>query len=67
MAGKIRRMIDEIVEKKSRGNQILGNLTRTKIILKGINVNSYDAFSDDDLAVINQLRQIAREFNVSVY
>ena len=64
MTGKIRMMIDEIVQKRSKGNATIASSTRTKLILKGIDVSKYTAVSDDDPAVIAQLENIAREMGL---
>jgi len=64
VAGKIKSMIDELVRQKSKGNQIIANSTRTKLILKGINVNSYTSSSPDDEKVIANIKKIASEFGV---
>lgn len=66
MAGKIKSMIDELVRKQSNGNETIASLTRTKLILKGINVNNYTASSPDDENVIAQLRKVADEFGVKL-
>ncbi len=64
MTGKIRQMIDDIVQKRSKGNATIASSTRTKLILKGIDVSKYTAASDDDPAVIAQLENIAREMGL---
>ncbi len=66
MAGKINSMINAIVEGKSKGNSIIASSTRTKIILKGINVSNYNANSPDDPAIIEKLKVIAKEFGVTI-
>ena len=64
MSGKIRVMIDDIVQKRSKGNVTIAASTKTKLILKGIDVNKYTAVSDDDPAVIKKLEDIAREMGL---
>jgi len=66
MAGKINSMINAIVEGKSKGNSIIASSTRTKIILKGINVSNYNANSPDDPVIIEKLKVIAKEFGVTI-
>ena len=41
MAGKIKNMIDTIISKRANGNPTIETVTRTKLILKGINTNNY--------------------------
>ena len=57
-------MIDEIIEKKSRGNPTLVNATRTKLILKGINPASFSEASPDDPQVIARVVEVAREMGL---
>lgn len=64
MAGQIKRMIEQIVEKKARGDQALVYLIQAKLALKGINIQKYDASSEDDPLVIAKLHQIAKDFGV---
>ena len=64
MPGKIKLTIDSIVEKRSRGNPVLANTTRTKLIMKGIDISKYTATSEDDPAVLAKLDVIAKELGV---
>ena len=66
MAGQVRAMIDQIIEKRSNGNAILASTTQTKLILKGIDPNKYDANSPDDPQVIARLRELAAELSISL-
>ena len=64
MAGQIKKMIDEILEKKSHGNKLIMSAVTTKLMLKGIKPDAYNATSPDDPAVMNKLRDIAREMGI---
>jgi hypothetical protein len=64
MTGKIKQMIDEIVQKRSKGNATIASSTRTKLILKGIDIQKYSSFSDDDPQVIAKLQAIAAEMGL---
>lgn len=66
MAGQIKKMIDRIVSQRAKGNETLANITVTKLILRGIRVDDYDAASPDDPSVIDQLRTIASDLSVQV-
>lgn len=66
MAGQIKRMLDQIVEKRAKGNTLIANLTTTKLMLKGINPEKYNASSPDDPAVISRVRTVAKELGVSI-
>ncbi len=66
MAGQIYNIIQKIVTEKSKGNQVIANSVKTKIILKGIAINKYTPTSPDDLAVMQKLREIGLEFGLYV-
>lgn len=66
MTGRIRRMLDEVVEKRARGNPTIRSITVTKLVLKGIDPDKFNASSPDDAEVIARVRQIAAEFGVSL-
>ncbi len=64
MSGTIRRMIDTLIEKKTRGNPALVESAKAKLILKGLNPDSYTPSSPDDPAVMEKLRGIAAEMGI---
>jgi len=59
-------MIQRIVTQKARGNTIIANSVRTKMLLKGIAIDKYTPTSPDDPAVVKKLQDIAKEFGVTV-
>lgn len=63
MAGKIKNLIDQIVEQRSKGNAIVASSTRTKLILKGINPTKYNEHSEDDPVILQKLMEIAKELS----
>lgn len=66
MAGQIRRLLEKIVQDRSRGDSIIANTTKAKLILKGISFDKYTSASEDDPHVIERLRQIADELGVKL-
>jgi len=66
MAGQIRRLLEKIVHDRSRGDSVIANTTKAKLILKGINFDKYTSTSEDDPRVIERLRQIADELGVKL-
>ena len=66
MAGKIKRMLNEIIEKKSGGHPTLMSTTKTKLILKGFNPDRYDAQSPDDPEVIKKIMMTAKEMGIKL-
>ena len=59
-------MIQQVISQKSKGNMIIANSVRTKMYLKGIAVDKYTALSPDDAAVIQKIREVAKEFGVII-
>ena len=53
-------MIDTIVEQEAKGDQRLINITRTKLIVRGIHPDKYSAHSEDDPIIIRQLEKMTR-------
>ncbi len=66
MAGKIKQLIDQIVEQRSAGDETIARTTRTKLVLKGINPSDYTASSADDPSVVQQLRDIANQLGIEL-
>jgi hypothetical protein len=66
MTGKIRLLIDSLIEERSHGNPTLESTTKTKLLLKGIDSGKYAASSEDDPVVIDKIRQIAKDMNVQL-
>ena len=67
MAGKIRKMIDAIVDKRSRGVSRLAYTTRTKMLIKGIDSGAYNDNSADDPIILEKLKQFAIELGVDIH
>jgi hypothetical protein len=64
MAGQIKKIIDRIIEERSKGNPAIAQMTIAKLILKGLNPNKFDSCSEDDPEVISKLLNIAKQLNV---
>ena len=66
MPGKIKKMIDAIIEEKSKGSDLIKLTLKTKFVLKGIDPEKFDELSKDDPAVISKLKAIAEKLNVDI-
>jgi len=66
MAGKIKKIIDTIIEKRAQGNETLIATTRTKLLLKGINPNKFNSNSEDDHATIEKLKILAKDLGIII-
>jgi len=62
MAGKIKKMIDAIIEQRAKDNTMLQGVIRTKLMLKGIDPKKFTLLSDDDPAVISKLEALVKDF-----
>ena len=66
MAGQIQKMIQATITQKAKGNMVIENSIRTKMYLKGVAVDKFTAASPDDPAVVQKVREVAKEFGVIV-
>jgi hypothetical protein len=66
MAGKIKHIIDAIIQQRAKGNPAIVSTTRIKLIMKGINPDKFDQSSADDPAVIAKLQQLAQELELKI-
>ncbi len=66
MTGTIRSMIDQLVEKRAKGNPLVVETTKAKLFFKGINVESFDRSSPDDPLVEERIREIAADWGVAL-
>jgi hypothetical protein len=58
MAGKIKQMIDSIINQRAKDNTMLVGVIRTKLMLKGIDPGKFTASSDDDPVIIAKLEAV---------
>jgi hypothetical protein len=66
MAGQVKKIIDKIIQERSKGNATLILTTKTKLLLKGVNSDEWSALSDDNPAVLAKVKTMAAEFGISV-
>ena len=66
MSGQIRRMLDTIIKKRSKGNTTVAMTTKAKLILKGFNPDSFSYGSPDDPEMLAKVRQMAAELGVTL-
>jgi|APSaa5957512576_1039674.scaffolds.fasta_scaffold202236_2 hypothetical protein len=66
MAGKIKQMLDIIIEKRSNGQQLLISTTKTKLLIKGIDTEKFNSSSEDNPEIINKVMTLAKDFGVSL-
>lgn len=66
MAGQIHKMINTLIERRSKGNTTIAITTKTKLIFKGINPELYTAQSSDDPNIMKKIKDIAAEMGVTL-
>lgn len=66
MSGKIKVLIDKIIDERSKGDELLKEMTITKMILKGIDPKKYSSNSPDDPIIITKLEALAKELNLKI-
>jgi hypothetical protein len=66
VAGKIKQLIDQIIEQRSKGSEIIRNTTRAKLILKGVNPDKYTTSSADEPEILSRLQQIAADMGIKL-
>jgi prophage tail gpP-like protein len=66
MAGQIKLIIDKIVQERSKGNQTIAITTLTKLMLKGVDASKWTSVSADDPAVLQKVKDVAKEFGITV-
>lgn len=64
MTGKIKFLLDQILATRSRGDPFTEKLTRTKLLVKGIDVDLYTVNSPDDIGVLTKVKYAAKDFGV---
>jgi len=67
MSGKIKKMIDTIIEQRSNGSPVIAGTIKIKLILKGINPNKFTINFDDDPVIIKKIEQVADDLGVDLY
>ena len=66
MAGEVKRIIDQIIQQRSKGNPTVAQLMETKLILRGVDPAQFDETSEDDEDMIQTVTTIAQEMNVTL-
>ena len=66
MAGRVSRILDKIIEKRSGGNQTLVMSTKTKLILKGLNPDKFGPGTPDDPTILKKAEALAHHLGITV-
>jgi hypothetical protein len=63
--GQIWYLILRIINERSKGNPTIAKNMRTKLLLKGIDVDRYGPDTQDNPAVLDRVKELARALGVS--
>lgn len=66
MAGQIKKIIDKIITERAKGNPAIISTTKTKLLIKGIDPNKYNASSPDDPAILDKAKIFANELGIQI-
>jgi hypothetical protein len=66
MAGEVKRLLDQIIQRRAKGDELLVQTTQAKLIFKGVNPACFRSDSPDEPAVIARVKAIAAELGVSL-
>lgn len=63
MSGRIKKIIDKMIDDRAKGDTAVAEMTKAKLILKGIYVDKYDNSYEDNPEVIEKLIDIKKQWN----
>lgn len=66
MPGKIKALIDRLIELRTKGDRGLVAPTKIKLIMKGIDPDAYDASTPDNPATIQRVLTVAKEMGLDL-
>lgn len=66
MAGKIKELIDRLIDKRTHGEAALVAPLKIKLIMKGIDPDLFDASSPDNPQVMQKVVTIAKEMGYDI-
>ena len=58
MSGKIKNILDYMINSRSAGDPIIAEVTKAKLILKGINPDNFDENSPDDPKIMKEILEM---------
>lgn len=61
MAGEVKRLIDQLIVLRTRGERGLVAPLKIKLIMKGVDPDLYDDSSPDNPMIVERVKSIARE------
>lgn len=63
MSGKIGELIDRLIESRAKGNPAIAEMTKAKLILKGVYVEKDERYCSDEPEIIERLIEIKEQWS----
>lgn len=67
MAGRVKELIDRLIEMRTKGDRGLVAPLKIKLIMKGVDPDLFDASSPDNPLVIQRIITIAKEMGYELH
>ena len=64
MKGIAIKIIENLLDTKAKDNQVLQNAIKIKLMMRGIPIQSLNASTPDDDAMIAKIKEISKEYGV---
>ena len=64
--GKAKKMIDELIQKKARGDKFQESNVRMKLMFKGVLPDKITDDTPDSDEIIEKIREVASQFNITL-
>lgn len=64
--GKVKKMIDELIEKKAQGNSFQITNIKMKLMFKGIMPDNITDDTPDDGELISKIEEVAEQFDIQL-
>lgn len=61
---KAKKLIDELIEKKAKGNEFQVTNIKMKLLFKGINSEKITEETEDSEELIQKIKEVAQNFNI---
>ena len=66
MAGRIKRLIDQVIEVRAGSNAVVAHFLKAHLMMNGVDPTRYTESSPDDPAKEEVLEQMLRDFSAGV-
>lgn len=64
--GRTKKLIDELIEKKSNGNAFQVRNVRMKLMFKGVIPDKINEDTEDQEEIISKIFEVAKDFNITL-